>query len=287
MSTSAPAAAGLRPPGATGSLGNYVRSVWSMRVYAWENGRSSVQAANAEHDLRSFWLVLEPALTIMTYWLVFGVILDVSRGVDNFLAFITVGQVTYRLTQRALLGAAGSLRSAAPMLRSMAFPRAILPLSEVFKALASYRVEIVVMLVAVVLTGERVRLSWVALVPLAAGQLLFAFGVGMAFARVIHRFSDVQPFLQTMMRLVFYASGVIWPAQRFIDSEAILRLFYLNPLYAYVELSRWAALGMEPTDIGLAALSCLVWPLVAVVLGLLYFRKAEHLYAGARTVPHR
>ena len=287
MTSSASPAVALRPPGATGSLRDYVRSVWEMRLFAWDSARSSVRAANSQQHLRSFWLVLEPVLTILVYWLVFGVVLDVSRGVDNFLAFITVGQIHYRMAQRALLGAGGSLLSGAPILRSMAFPRAVLPLSEVLKALASFRVEVLVMLAAVVIMGESIRLSWIVVAPLALAQLGFALGVGLALARVVHRYSDVHRLMQTVMRLVFYGSGVIWPVDRFIENETVLRLFYLNPLYAFIDLARWSVLGMPSASLGLAILSCLAWPSVTLVAGLIFFRRAEHLYAGARIVPRR
>lgn len=255
-----------------------------MRHYAWSLGRTSVRASNASTSLGSLWLFLEPVFSIVIYWLVFGQLLQISRGVEGFLAFLTVGQVTYGLSQRSLLGASGSLAAQAPMLRSLAFPRAVLPLSEVLKALSAYRAEAAVVFIAILLMGEQIRVTWLLLPGLVLLQAITSLGIGMGLARVVWRVNDAQRFLFHLMRLVFYASGVFFPLGRFTDSDLLLSLAALNPFYDQVSLARWILLGLRPDQAPLVVIGALAWTVVSLVVGGTYFVKGESAYSGARTV---
>ncbi|MBT5757067.1 MAG: ABC transporter permease, partial [Acidimicrobiaceae bacterium] len=249
----------LRPPGANTSIKGYVGAVWSLRRYAWLTGKSQVSEGNAGTSLGALWLFLEPVFSILIYWLIFGLLLDVSRGVDNFLAFLTIGQVTFGFSQRAFLGASSSLTTQAPMLRSMAFPRAVLPLAAALKAFAAYRAEAAVMLLAIVLMGESIRVSWVFLMLLVPLQAAVSFGLGMGLARVVFVYPDTQRLITHLMRLGFYGSGVFFPMQAFTDSPLVLRAVTLNPFYDFVELARWATLGLQPPYAGLTVAAAVAW----------------------------
>lgn len=267
------------------SVDKYVARVWAMRRYSWELGRSSLQASNSTTTLGSVWLFLEPLFSIIVYFLVFGVLLNISRGVENYLAFLVVGQITFGLGQRALLGASASLQRQAPMMQALSFPRAVLPLSEVLKALAAYRTEVIVMLLVLPLLGVVPNLTTVAIVPIVALQILTAFGLGMALARVVHRYGDIQRLLTHLMRLAFYGSGVFYPLVAFTDSQAILRLAaILNPFFDHLELTRWAVLGIAPASPALSMLMATVWAVAAVAAGGWFFVSAEDRY-GARVIP--
>lgn len=275
----------LRPPSAlTNGLGGYVARLWEMRHYALRLGASSVRAANGGTSLGALWLVLEPVISVAIYWAIFGVLLDISRGVENFLAFLTVGQITFGLCQRALLGASASLNTQAPMLRSLAFPRAILPISEVVRSLFTFRFEALIMLIAVLLMGESIRLSWLLVPFVALLATATCLGLGLFFARLVVRVTDVQRLLSHAMRLAFYGSGVFFPLSGFTDSVGLVRLATINPFYDYVELMRWVILGTRPSAAGLVVAMAIIWPVVAMLVGGTFFASAEHTYSGARTV---
>lgn len=281
------APAELYAPSSTASVGDYLQRTWQMRHYAWRVGQTSVRSATSTTALGALWLFLEPVFSIIIYWVVFGLLLDISRGVDNYLAFLTVGQVAFGLSQRSLLGASASLNLQAPMLRSLAFPRAVLPLAEVFKALAAYRFEAAVMLIAVLIMGESIRLSWLLLPLVVLVQSAISFGLGLFLARVVWRVHDVQRLLTHLMRLAFYGSGVFFPLAAFTDSSFLLKLATVNPFYDVVELTRWSVLGLQPPEPTLTIVAAALWAIGGLVVGGTLFIRAEHTFSGARTLVHR
>ena len=40
--------------------------------------------------------LLNPILQIGVFWVIFGLVLDTSRGVENFVAFLSIGIFTYQ-----------------------------------------------------------------------------------------------------------------------------------------------------------------------------------------------
>jgi len=259
-----------------------------MRAYAISRARNGVKALNADNILGDLWLLLEPALLIGIYFLVFGVIADVRRNLDNFLAFLTVGQVVFTHSRRGIVQAASSLSRGAPLLQSFAFPRAVLPMAETLNALFTFLTSLVVMLAVVLILGESVRVGWLWVAPLAVGQLLMNFGIGLLLARMVTRFADVRTALDYLFRLTLYASGVLFPIQQFLlDSDRAdlwLRLVVINPFYDLIYLYRWAILGIEPEYSGLMLVACMLWIVLSLVVGMVWFVAGERRYSGAKTI---
>lgn len=269
----------------TSTFGRYVAETWRMRRYAAYAARSAVLGSNANTRLGQLWLLLEPAISISTYWMIFGLLLDVSRGVDNFLAFLTVGHITFGLTQRALLQTGSSLSANTPMLRSLAFPRAVLPMSSTFRSALIARSDLAVMVTFLVLMTEWPRLSWLLAPFLIVVQVTTAFGLGLILARAANRIPDLNRAITHVLRLVFFASGVFFPLQQFTDSDVVLRAMAVaNPFYGHVALARWLLLGIEPAHGAVVAISTVAWTLGSLGVGAVVFWRGEHTYSAVEIV---
>lgn len=275
----------LQPPGARPDLRGYLRQVWSMRHYAWESGDAEIRSLLAGTSLGVAWVFVEPLITIAIFWIIFGVLLDVARGVDNYIAFLTVGQVTFTWCQRTLLDTSGSLTRSTQLLRSLAMPRAVFPLAQALKSLSLARAEALILLVALGVMGSAPRNSWFALPIIGCAGVIISFGIGLALARLVYRMPDSQRVLTHLMRLAFYATGVFFPLDLFVgDRGWILKAAVANPFYDIVELMRWAMLGTRPDHHRWVLIATSIWIVVAVVLGTAVFRGGERSYSGARTM---
>jgi teichoic acid transport system permease protein len=56
-------------------LSEYIRESWQRRTFAYTLARFNLQASTAKSSLGVAWLVLVPALQIMVYGLIFGLVL--------------------------------------------------------------------------------------------------------------------------------------------------------------------------------------------------------------------
>lgn len=270
--------ADLRAPGSHGTTRAYLTSLWQRREYAWHVPLSELRSQQMNTVLGNLWHLLNPALSITVFYVIFGLVLKTTRGVDNFIAFLTVGMFTFQFTQKSTTTAAKSIHRNRGLLRSISFPRALLPISAVITEAMAFAMVIVVMFSTVLLSGSSIRWTWLLVVPLALLQLVFNVGLGMIVARATTVFRDIQNLLPFVFRLLFYASGVLFSVDAYLERESVKWLFILNPLFDIIELQRWAVLGNPITMAEFVTF--VVWTVVIALGGFAWFRRAEATYGA-------
>lgn len=258
-------------------LGSYLRDVWQRREYLLRVPLDDLRAQNFDTVLGNVWHLLNPILQISVYYLVFGVILSIDRGVDNFIAFLAIGVFTYQFTQKAATQGAKAIINNEGLIRSLRFPRVILPGAIVIGEALAYLPGILVMFIVAIATGESPTPAWL-LLPLAVIPLQFVFNLGLACftARAADVFHDVENLLPFVFRIAFYMSGVLYSVDARVEDPALRTVFAINPIYCFVSLGRMCVLG-EPYNAALL-LSAGLWTIGALLVGFFWFRAGEHTY---------
>jgi teichoic acid transport system permease protein len=251
----------------------YLRETWERRAYALRVGAREFRSKNMNNVLGLLWFLLNPALSIGIYYLFFGVILGTDRGIDNFIGFLAVGVLTYQYLQRTLTSASRTVSVNVGIIRAIRFPRVLLPLADVCAQTLAHLPVVLVILAVALVTGEQPQLRWLLLFVLVVPMAIFCLGAGLVLARLTTVFQDLQSFLPFAFRLVFYASGVIFSVDAFIEDPLYRALFALNPFYDFVVVSRWVVLGTPVS--GWAAAMMVVWTVIALPIGLLFFWRGE------------
>lgn len=269
---------GLHPPGSHGSWSAYARQLWQRRDYAWHVPRNELRSQQLNTALGNLWHLFNPALSIGIYYLIFGLVIRTDRGVDNFIAFLAVGVFTFQFTQKSVMTASRSITKNRGLLRSISFPRALLPITSVITEALAFIPGVVVMFSATILSGASVRWTWILLIPLFALQLVFNIGAAMIAARANHAFEDVYNVLPFLFRLLFYCSGVLFAVEAYVTTDLARAAFYFNPLYDVIALARWAILGREVSSWALVGF--VAWSVLLAAGGLVWFRRAESRYGA-------
>lgn len=281
--TDAPAAAdqpelvrlGENPP-----LGTYLRSLWQRREFALSIARGELRSQHVDTALGGVWHLVNPVLLTAVYGLVFGLLLGRLDGrPDNFLVFLSIGVFAYSYSQRAITSGASAIVNNLGLIRSLQFPRGVLPMASVTRETIAFGWSAAVLVGLMLVTGERPSLMWLVTLPVFALLVVFNVGLAMFIARLTDRTRDIQNVLPFVFRLGFYASGVLFPINRFVDDERLLNLFLLNPFFSFLGLIRWALIG-DPGIENLLGLwiSVLVWTPLALTAGVIYFRGGEKSY---------
>ena len=281
----------LRSLSETPPLDRYVRELWQRRQFVWSLATGSLRSEHLDTVMGSAWHVLNPALLMVVYYLIFGVLLDASRGVDNFVGFLAIGMFTFAFVQRTVMACGSSIANNIGLIRSLQFPRAVLPVATVIREVAGYGFSFIVMLLVLLASGELPRLSWF-LAPVVIGLLvMFSAGLGLIVARLTDRIRDLANVIPFIFRLLFYLSGIIFSIDAFVTPEAVARLdlpltaqqlqrlFLFDPFFTYIDLLR----GVLMTDYDtLFPVESWVFAVVTAPLmfsvGLAYFRAGEKTY---------
>lgn len=231
--------AGLSPVGRRPSLGTYIGQILRRRHLIHVLASSRLLGGVEGSRLGLIWLVLGPLLNALVYFLIFGVILGATRGVDNFVAYVVIGVLSFSFLTQIETSCASSIRNNRSFIRSVHFPKAVLPLSTAQLAVYQFIPSLVVMILFAVVTGEPVTWRWLLVLPALALTTLFATALGLWLARLAARSLDVQRFLPFINRTWLFASGVIFNIKAFTDPP-LETILLANPGAVYVDLFRGA-----------------------------------------------
>ena len=252
---------------------SYLREAWRRREFAIVVPAQDLRAQNMDTTLGQLWHLVNPALLVGVYFLIFGVVIDTRRGVDNFLGYLIVGVVLFHLTQRVVQESAVSITQNLGLIRSIQFPRILLPAASVNGQTAAFVPALALALLAVLATGELPTLRWLVLPLVLVAQFAFNFGAALLVARIGTTMRDLRQILPHLFRLLFYGSGVIFSVDAFVQSTVWRRAFALNPIYDVITCARWCLLG-EPVDLWVVV-GLVVWCVVMPALGFVVFHRSE------------
>jgi len=119
---------GLTKVGARESLLSYVKHAWQRRDFAYVMALYTDQANSSRNRLGRWWLVLVPTMQAAVYGLIFGILLGGSRP-ENFIPFLITGVFLFSFLQGAYSSGANSVTSNIGLVRSLSFPRILLPIN--------------------------------------------------------------------------------------------------------------------------------------------------------------
>lgn len=272
----------LGPVGNRLPLSTYVEQLWKRRHFVLAESRSKI-AGTANRNLLGYgWLVFNPLLNAVGFYLIFGVILQMSRGIENFVGYLVIGVFFFQFSMRCVTGGTQAIRNGRPMIRAFAFPRAALPLTVVVREVLNFvpTFAVLVAVLAVVPPAENITWRVVLIVPAFLCQILFALGCAFFLARLGHILPDISNLVNVLARFWLYASGVFFSIDRFVDHPALQTAMKMNPMYSYLQIYRDALLyGVDsPSWMWLLAVG---WAFVFAIFGFIFFYRGEESYGRA------
>ena len=231
---------GLRPSASRPPFRDYLRDLWRRWSFMLAFATARNIALYTEAKLGQLWQVLTPLLNAGVYFLVFGLLLHINRGIPNYLAFLVTGVFVFNFTQRAFITTSKVITDSLPLIRALQFPRAALPLAYVIIELQQMLLSMAVLVVILLATHEPLTVYWLLAIPALLLQTLFNVGAGLLVARIGAEVNDFSQLLPFLLRTWMYASGVIFS----ITGLAInthrwaIELLQINPAAVYITLMR-------------------------------------------------
>ncbi len=215
-------------------------SLWRRTVDIWRRRellnylvRTEISVKYKNSVLGFLWSMLNPALNLAVYFLVFQVILH--NGVPRFVIFLFSGLLVWNLFQTGVQSATSVVVANAGLVKKVSFPREILALASVGSALFFFTFQALVMVVFMVVLHSAPDWSYLPLVPLAllaVATLSAALAVLLSAINVYMR--DTQHLVEVLMTAWFWACPIVYTFQSQIvpklGPHGLLWIYFLNPL---------------------------------------------------------
>ncbi|MEI6866870.1 MAG: ABC transporter permease [Actinomycetes bacterium] len=267
-------------------LGPYLREFWRRRAFAIELSRFADKAEYLDSKLGKVWLVMNPLLLAMVYFLLVTVIRGSASKTSGLstLAHILIELFTFYFASNCINGGALSITAGGRLILNQAFPRALLPLSSTISAFWQFLPTIPVYIFVVIIgkiffphteiPGLGFNYLWAPFIILCVGMT--GFGLALIFATMNVYFRDTNKLLSYMTRIWLYSSPVLWRPEILHGWQKIF--LYVNPLGPTLSAtsSVWIS-GKSPSLYEL--LGCLFWAIFAILIGGYFFVSRERDFA--------
>lgn len=245
---------------------HYLQVLW-FRTYA------ELRTEVAKTFLGILWWILDPILFMFVFYVVFAVLLERRSG--DFVSFLLVGLVVWRLFANTIGNCAQSILSGKGLMQQVYLPKSLFPLVAFLSNLFKYSIVFVLLLGFLWWRGYEPTAAYWALIPVMAAHLALSLGVGVLVACMVPLFPDLRHVVSHLVQMMFFLSGVFYSgADLPADKQGY---FYLNPMAVLIELHREILLdGVVPSLgrlVGPATIS-----LVMMVLGFGITIALDRLY---------
>ena len=177
------------------------------------------------------WSLLNPLMMIVVYATAFGFILRIRT--EGFVFYLMLGQLAWTFTASSATMSAGSIVDNAGLLKSVAFPRAILPIGTVLFNLAQFLLTVFIFLPAMMLWYGVPPSKAMLLFPVfLALQVLFTTGVALLLSTATAFFRDVRHLLEVALTVLFWTTPIVYELRHVPDE--IQPLILLSPVSPFV-----------------------------------------------------
>jgi ABC-2 type transport system permease protein len=177
------------------------------------------------------WSLANPLLMVVVYTFAFTYIIRVKG--EGFVFSLMLGLLTWTFFTNSAAMSTGAIIDNSGLLKSVIFPRAILPIGTVLFNLAQYLLTVSVFLPAMML-WYRTPPAWpMLLFPVVLLlQVIFTIGVALILATATAFFRDVRHLLEVLLAMLFWTTPIIYTLDQV--PERLRLIILMSPVSPFV-----------------------------------------------------
>lgn len=261
-----------------------LKEIWDYRDLLTLFVKRDITVQYKQTVLGPLWWLIQPALTVIMYMVVFGGIAGIpTDGVPQPLFYLG-GVCMWQYFADCLNRTSNTFVAHAGIFGKVYFPRLIMPLSNVTSNLVRFGIQFglfVVVYVYYACIGMAPSPNWYFLLfPLLVVMMAgLALGFGIIISSMTTKYRDLQILFTFVVQLWMYATPIVYPLSQVAGKKVLgmdlTTIMCLNPVTPVIETFKHGALGAGQF-IGWGWLTySFVFMVVVLVLGILIFNKVQ------------
>lgn len=192
------------------------------------------KATYQSHYLGLAWQILNPLIQIAIYYFVFGFAMNAKSGSNaSYIEWMLAGIIPWFFISAVILQGANSIYNKISMVSKMNFPMSILPNITIVSNLTSYFTMMLILLGLFAINGTPITVYWGQYLYYFVAMIAFLYSVTLFNATISVLVRDYYIMLQSVMRVLFYMSGIVWNLETMLP-QWLVDLLKLNPIYYVV-----------------------------------------------------
>ena len=243
----------------------------------WLLTKRDLQVRYTTSALGYVWSILDPLLMSAIYYFVFVTVFKRGSAAEApYIVFLMTALLPWTWFNGSMNDMARAFIRDAKLIRSTSIPRSIwimrITLSKGIEFLLSLPVLGVFVLISQ-FTATPAHIRWDAFYSIIAIALeaILIIGLGLIIAPIVVFFRDLERAIKLVLRLLFYATPIVYGIQRFNHDAALKHILDLNPLTGIMSIYRssFFAGALDWPAVIIAA----VESLILLGIGVLLFRR--------------
>ncbi len=214
-----------------------LRALWHQRSIVLSLVHREFQLRSVRAVWGSLWLVLQPAFQIFIYTVVFSQVLRAKLpGAGDSMAYgfyVCAGLISWNFFAEIVDRGRTLFLDHADLLKSMQFPRSVLPAALVLSCSLNFAIVASILLIVLFATGRWPGVVLLEAVPLLILQSMLAIGLGVLAGTLHVFFRDVGKVVELALQLWFWLTPIVYPIS--IIPARLRTFFNWNPMLHIVE----------------------------------------------------
>ena len=261
-----------------------LKEIWDYRDLLMLFVKRTITVQYKQTILGPLWWVIQPAMTVIMYMVVFGGIAGIpTDGIPQPLFYLG-GVAMWQYFSDCLTKASNTFVTNAGIFGKVYFPRLIMPLADTISNLVRFGIQIglfVIVYLYYVIIGQAPSPNWYLLLfPLLVVMMAgLALGFGIIISSMTTKYRDLQVLFSFVVQLWMYGTPIVYPLSQVVGKQKfgidLATAMCLNPVTPVIETFKYGALcAGEFIGWGWLAYSFGVM-LVVLALGILIFNKVQ------------
>ncbi len=258
-------------------VSDFVWTAFRNRGLLAEMMTRDLKSGFAGHGLGTIWVYVQPIVVLLTFMLIFGVVIGAKMAVTNtfpgdYTSYILAGLVPWLITSNALGRGPSLFATHANLVKQVVFPVEILPVAGVAACFMIYIPCLVLLLGYKLIFGGGLSL-FILLLPVVLGMhMVFALGLMLILSVITPFMRDIREFVGIYLVVAMYFTPAVYLPDWV---PAMIRpVLYLNPL-SYVVWVYQDVIFFGRIEHGFAWVVFTAMTAAAFLGGLLVFRKIK------------
>lgn len=230
-----------------------IRELWDYKDLISLFIKRNIITQYKQTILGPVWFVVQPALTVIMYMIVFGGIAGIpTDGVPRPL-FYLAGTCMWQYFAECLTKTSNTFVNNAGIFGKVYFPRLATPIADVLSNLLRFGIQLgfflLVYAVYALIGNHEASFNWYALlfpvlVLMMAG---LALGFGILISSMTTKYRDLQVLFSFIVQLWMYATPIVYPLSQtksmFWNGIPVHKLMCINPVTPVIETFKYGFLG--------------------------------------------
>ncbi len=195
---------------------------------------AELRAERARSYLGFLWWVIEPAMNMAIYYLVFAVVLKTSQA--DYVPFLLVGLTLWQWYKSCVSHGGYAIWQQLPLIRQVKLPARVFPSVQILADTVKFFFILALLLIILWTAGYAPDRTYLALPVVLAIEFIFATASAYLVAAVMPFVPDLRFVIEQVLQLVMFLSGVVFPLGSV--PPRLQSWFALNPIVELVSAGR-------------------------------------------------